>query len=164
MLHGRATMAGGAKAGAAVVAGADIGLAEASSTRTIQDMRISHEAIYRSLFIQSRGVLKKELTAHLRTKRQMRLAKGGPAPNGARANPRYGLYPRAARRGRGSRHSRPLGRRSCSPGERHEHRHPRRATQPVHDACEVREEELGDRRSGRRQADRHIARSSCGAR
>jgi IS30 family transposase len=39
-------------------------------------MRISHEAIYRSLFIQSRGVLKKELTAHLRTKRQMRLAKG----------------------------------------------------------------------------------------
>jgi IS30 family transposase len=40
------------------------------------DMRISHEATYRSLFIQSRGVLKKELTAHLRTKRQMRLAKG----------------------------------------------------------------------------------------
>lgn len=41
-----------------------------------QDMRISHEAIYRSLFIQSRGVLKKELTAHLRTRRQMRHAKG----------------------------------------------------------------------------------------
>lgn len=39
-------------------------------------MRISHEAIYRSLFIQSRGVLKKELAAHLRTKRQMRLGKG----------------------------------------------------------------------------------------
>lgn len=39
-------------------------------------MPISHEAIYRSLFIQSRGVLKKELTAHLRTKRQMRLGKG----------------------------------------------------------------------------------------
>jgi IS30 family transposase len=38
-------------------------------------MRISHEAIYRSLFIQSRGVLKKELTAHLRTRRQMRLPK-----------------------------------------------------------------------------------------
>ncbi|MER9057340.1 hypothetical protein NKH78_25970 [Mesorhizobium sp. M0910] len=37
-----------------------------------QSMRISHEAIYRSLFIQSRGVLKKELTVHLRTKRQMR--------------------------------------------------------------------------------------------
>lgn len=39
-------------------------------------MQISHEAIYRSLFIQSRGVLKKELMAHLRTRRQMRLAKG----------------------------------------------------------------------------------------
>ena len=39
-------------------------------------MQISHEAIYRSLFIQSRGVLKKELTAHLRTRRQMRRAKG----------------------------------------------------------------------------------------
>ena len=40
------------------------------------DMQISHEAIYRSLFIQSRGVLRKELMAHLRTRRQMRLAKG----------------------------------------------------------------------------------------
>src|SRR6516165_173848 len=34
---------------------------------THQDMQISHEAIYRSLFIQTRGVLKKELTAQLRT-------------------------------------------------------------------------------------------------
>ncbi|TPL04284.1 IS30 family transposase [Mesorhizobium sp. B2-4-11] len=45
-------------------------------------MRISHEAIYRSLFIQSRGVLKKELTAHLRTKRQMRLGKGAKSRTG----------------------------------------------------------------------------------
>lgn len=45
-------------------------------------MRISHEAIYRSLFIQSRGVLKKELTAHLRTRRQMRLAKGAQTRTG----------------------------------------------------------------------------------
>jgi IS30 family transposase len=42
-------------------------------------MQISHEAIYRSLFIQSRGVLRKELTAHLRTRRQMRRAKGAQA-------------------------------------------------------------------------------------
>ena len=34
-------------------------------------MQISHEAIYRSLFIQTRGVLKKELTAQLRTVRRM---------------------------------------------------------------------------------------------
>lgn len=45
-------------------------------------MRISHEAIYRSLFIQSRGVLKKELTAHLRTRRQMRLPQGAQSRTG----------------------------------------------------------------------------------
>ena len=37
-----------------------------------QGMQVSHETIYRSLFIQTRGVLKKELMAHLRTARQMR--------------------------------------------------------------------------------------------
>jgi IS30 family transposase len=42
---------------------------------TDQDMQISHEAIYRSLFVQTRGVLKSELTAHLRTQRRMRLPK-----------------------------------------------------------------------------------------
>jgi IS30 family transposase len=45
-------------------------------------MQISHETIYRSLFVQTRGVLKKELMAHLRTARQMRQAKGGSAKNG----------------------------------------------------------------------------------
>lgn len=44
---------------------------------TDPDMQLSHETIYRSLFIQARGVLKKELMAHLRTKRQLRQAKGG---------------------------------------------------------------------------------------
>jgi IS30 family transposase len=34
--------------------------------------RVSHETIYRSLFIQTRGVLKKELLAHLRATRSMR--------------------------------------------------------------------------------------------
>ena len=34
--------------------------------------RVSHEAIYKSLFIQARGALKKELTAHLRSKRTIR--------------------------------------------------------------------------------------------
>jgi IS30 family transposase len=38
-------------------------------------MQISHETIYRSLFIQARGVLKKELTAHLRSRRTIRRAK-----------------------------------------------------------------------------------------
>ena len=35
-------------------------------------MRVSHETIYRSLFIQSRNVLKKELQKHLRTQRRLR--------------------------------------------------------------------------------------------
>jgi chromosome segregation and condensation protein ScpB len=33
---------------------------------------VSHETIYRSLFIQARGVLKKELVQHLRSKRLIR--------------------------------------------------------------------------------------------
>ena len=37
-----------------------------------QSMRVSHETIYRSLFIQARGVLKKELIEHLRSKRLIR--------------------------------------------------------------------------------------------
>ena len=37
--------------------------------------KISHETIYRSLFIQTRGVLKRELLKHLRTHRVMRLPK-----------------------------------------------------------------------------------------
>src|SRR5258705_8644355 len=43
--------------------------------------QVSHETIYRSLFVQTRGVLKKELLGHLRSKRSMRRSK--PAdPNG----------------------------------------------------------------------------------
>ena len=38
----------------------------------VLDMQISHETIYRSLFIQARGVLKKELLEHLRTRRTLR--------------------------------------------------------------------------------------------
>ena len=35
-------------------------------------MRVPHETIYRSLFIQARGVLKKQLLGHLRSKRRLR--------------------------------------------------------------------------------------------
>ena len=34
--------------------------------------QVSHETIYRSLFVQTRGVLKKEPLSHLRSKRSMR--------------------------------------------------------------------------------------------
>lgn len=35
-------------------------------------MQVSHETIYRSLFVQAKSTLKQELVAHLRSKRQMR--------------------------------------------------------------------------------------------
>ena len=37
-----------------------------------ESMRVSHETIYRSLFLQARGVLKQELTRHLRSQRRIR--------------------------------------------------------------------------------------------
>jgi len=42
-------------------------------------MRVSHETIYRSLFIQSRGVLKKQLLVHLRRSRALRRSRHAPA-------------------------------------------------------------------------------------
>ena len=47
-------------------------------------MQVSHETIYRSLFIQSRGVLKQELIRHLRRRRTMR------RPQHAHATHRHG--------------------------------------------------------------------------
>ena len=40
-----------------------------------ESMTVSHETIYRTLFVQSRGALKKELVAHLRSKRSFRRAR-----------------------------------------------------------------------------------------
>lgn len=50
---------------------------------TDDSMRVSHETIYRSLFIQARGLFKREIAAHLRTQRRMRQArKSSPAGQG----------------------------------------------------------------------------------
>ena len=38
-----------------------------------ESMRVSHEAIYQSLYIQGRGALRRELTACLRTRRALRV-------------------------------------------------------------------------------------------
>jgi IS30 family transposase len=40
--------------------------------RDTPELRVSHETIYKTLFIQSRGVLARELTKHLRTRRPIR--------------------------------------------------------------------------------------------
>jgi IS30 family transposase len=40
-----------------------------------ENRQVSHETIYRSLFIQARGALKKELLQHLRSKRRIRRSK-----------------------------------------------------------------------------------------
>ena len=46
-----------------------------------EGLRLSHETIYRSLFVQARGVLKKELIGHLRAARYIRQPKGGTTPS-----------------------------------------------------------------------------------
>ena len=38
-----------------------------------ESMRVSHEAIYQSLYVQGRGALRRELTACLRTGRALRV-------------------------------------------------------------------------------------------
>ena len=42
-----------------------------------ENYQVSHETIYRSLYVQARGVLKKELIQHLRSKRTMRHSRHG---------------------------------------------------------------------------------------
>lgn len=44
-----------------------------------ESLHVSHETIYRSLFVQSRGVLKKELMKHLRSQRLIRRGKASTA-------------------------------------------------------------------------------------
>jgi len=46
--------------------------------------QVSHETIYRSLFVQARGVLKRELLAHLRSRRPIRRSRHASAKGGGR--------------------------------------------------------------------------------
>jgi IS30 family transposase len=56
-----------------------------------ENMRVSHETIYRSLFIQARGVLKKELVQHPRSKRSIRRSRHSRAAGQSRVGAR-GLW------------------------------------------------------------------------
>lgn len=51
------------------------------------EMHVSHESIYRTLFVLSRGALRKELTAYLRTGRVIRRVQGVRLPDGRGARP-----------------------------------------------------------------------------
>jgi len=50
----------------------------------VRAMQISHETIYRTLFVQARGELKRELVAYLRTRRRMRRTHAAGAMSGRR--------------------------------------------------------------------------------
>jgi IS30 family transposase len=51
------------------------------------EMQVSHESIYRTLYVQSRGALRKELTAYLRTGRVIRRPQGVRLPDGRGGRP-----------------------------------------------------------------------------
>ena len=70
------------------------------------EMQVSHETIYRTLFIQSRGALRKELTAHLRTGRVIRRPAGTRLPGWSwwpAGDPQHLRTPRRGRRPRSAR-------------------------------------------------------------
>ena len=101
-----------------------------------ESMRVSHEAIYQSLYRAGpRSAASRELTACLRTGRALRV------PQGPRPRSRQGLRHRrgpdqpAARRGRRPGRPGPLGRRPHPRPAQLGDRHARRAQQPVHDAA-----------------------------
>ncbi len=71
------------------------------------EMRVSHETIHQSLYVQTRGALGKELTACLRTGRTRRRS---PRHRPGEGRPRAWSPSRAARRDRGPGRAGPLGR------------------------------------------------------
>jgi IS30 family transposase len=56
------------------------------------EMWVSHETIYRSLFVQARGALKKELVGHLRSKRRIRRPRHAVADGRAKGSPMQSRY------------------------------------------------------------------------
>src|SRR5215475_4841264 len=123
-------MARGAEACAAMVARADLRLAEAAVPDRPRHADISRSDLSQSLCSDARraeeganGTVAYKAADASRQRRQGQEWTG--------AHTRYGLYPRATRRGRGSRRSWPLGRRSSYRSKRHAHRDARRTPQPL---------------------------------
>ncbi len=79
-----------------------------------REMQVSHETIYRSLFVQSRGVLKQELLRHLRRRKTRCGGPSTPLPSvSPRPDRRCHFDTRAAAQHRGSGRARSLGGRSA---------------------------------------------------
>jgi transposase, IS30 family len=95
------------------------------------EMRVSHETIYLSLFAQSRGALRKELTLHLRMRHSARRPGGKPARNGQTHIPAMVNIRERATRGRDRGGAGPLGRRPALRPRARCGRHAGRTTQPV---------------------------------
>ena len=72
---------------------------------------MSHETIYVSLFVQSRGALRKELTRYLRSGHTTRRPRGHSVMNGQGQLRGHAQHPRTARRSQRPGRARPLGRR-----------------------------------------------------
>ena len=60
------------------------------------EMRVSHETIYQSLYVESRGALKRELTKHLRTGRAVRRQQKCPGARRSRIPAELGIANRPA--------------------------------------------------------------------
>lgn len=111
------------------------------------EMRVSHETIYRTLYVQSHGVFAPRThpaPAHPPQRAPPQSAQG---PQGRRTRPAHGdrAHLPAARRGRRPGRTRPLRRRPAARQGDVRHRHPRRAHVTVHDAHQARQHQVRTR-------------------
>ena len=129
--------------------------------RTTRAYRVSHETIYRSLFIQARGALKKELLQHLRRTRGMRRSRHHTQKTDIHGQiTGRGLDQRTPGIGRGPRGAWPLGRRSAVRLEQQPDRHAGGAANALPHARQARSQ---GHRDGRQRADQEHAQAAAGA-
>ena len=117
----------------------------------VESLHVSHETIYRSLFIQARGALKRELLQHLRRTRGMRRSRQYTQKTESHGQI-VGAVPISERRR--SSGAWPLGRRLAVRQQQQSDRYPGRTSNAVRDAGEV-------GRQGHRDG-RQCAHQECG--